>query len=62
MLVQEGPAGLAAGVLADRLGVPASSLSFHLAQLTRHGLVSQRRQSRHLIYSVSFETMNALLA
>ena len=61
LLVEAGPGGLAAGVLAQQLGVPPSSMSFHLAQLSTAGLVSQRRESRSLIYSADFAAMNALL-
>jgi DNA-binding transcriptional ArsR family regulator len=61
MLVEVGPEGLAAGVIAERLDVPASSLSFHLAHLTRAGLLVQRRMSRLLIYSADFAGMNQLL-
>lgn len=61
LLVQAGPAGLAAGDLADRLAMPASSLSFHLAHMKRAGLIVQRRESRSLIYSADFERMNALI-
>ena len=52
LLVQAGAEGLAAGAIADRLGVPASSMSFHLAQLGHAGLVTQRRESRSIIYTV----------
>ena len=62
LLVQSGPAGLSAGDIADKLGMPASSLSFHLAHLTRAGLTEQRRESRSLIYSANFATMNGLIA
>jgi ArsR family transcriptional regulator len=62
LLVQAGPDGLAAGDIADKLGIPASSLSFHLAHLTRAGLTEQRRESRSLIYSANFPTMNGLIA
>ncbi|MEQ1607495.1 MAG: metalloregulator ArsR/SmtB family transcription factor [Hyphomonadaceae bacterium] len=62
MLVKAGPEGMAAGAIADALGLPASSLSFHLAHLTRAGLVAQRRESRSLIYSADFDRMNGLLA
>lgn len=62
LLVQAGPDGMAAGALAEALGVPASSMSFHLAQLAHAGLVSQRRQSRSIIYSADYEVMNALMA
>lgn len=61
LLVQAGPEGLAAGALAEGLGVPASSMSFHLAQLANAGLVSQRRQSRSIIYAADFGAMNALM-
>ena len=46
LLVQAGSEGLAAGAIAEKLGVPPSSLSFHLTHLTRAGLISQERQSR----------------
>jgi ArsR family transcriptional regulator, arsenate/arsenite/antimonite-responsive transcriptional repressor len=62
LLVQAGPEGLPAGDIADKLGIPASSLSFHLAHLTRTGLTEQRRESRSLIYSANFDTMNGLIA
>jgi DNA-binding transcriptional ArsR family regulator len=61
LLVQAGPDGLAAGAIADDLDIPASSLSFHLAHLTRAGLIGQRRESRSLIYSADFANMNALV-
>ena len=51
----------AAGAIADHLGIPASSLSFHLAQLERAGLVVRVRKSRSLIYSADFAAMNALV-
>jgi DNA-binding transcriptional ArsR family regulator len=62
LLVTAGPAGLRAGVIAERLGVRPSSLSFHLAQLVHAGLITQRRLSRQLIYSAEYGAMNALLA
>jgi len=49
-------------VIAERLSVLPSSLSFHLQQLTHAGLITQRRLSRHLIYSADYGTMNTLLA
>jgi DNA-binding transcriptional ArsR family regulator len=61
LLVQAGPDGLAAGAIAEALGVPASSLSFHLAQLTNAGLIVQRRDGRSLIYSADYGAMTALL-
>ena len=49
-------------MIAERLGVLPSSLSFHLQQLVHAGLITQRRLSRQLIYSAEYGTMNALLA
>ena len=60
-LVQCGPDGAAAGAIGDALGIPASSLSFHLAQLERSGLITRVRKSRSLIYSADFTTMNRLV-
>jgi ArsR family transcriptional regulator len=62
LLVTCGPEGLPAGVIAERLGVQPSSLSFHLAQLTHAGLITQRRLSRQLIYSAEYSAMTELLA
>jgi DNA-binding transcriptional ArsR family regulator len=61
LLVQAGAQGIPAGVLAESLGVPASSMSFHLAQLANAGLVTQRRESRSIIYSADYVAMNALM-
>jgi DNA-binding transcriptional ArsR family regulator len=61
LLVTAGPDGLPAGVIAERLGVVPSSLSFHLAQLTHAGLIRQRRLGRQLIYAAEFAAMNELL-
>ena len=61
LLVQAGDAGLAAGAIAERLGIPNSSLSFHLAQLHRAGLIKQDRQHRSLIYSADYGAMNRLV-
>jgi ArsR family transcriptional regulator, arsenate/arsenite/antimonite-responsive transcriptional repressor len=61
LLVQAGPDGLAAGDLAGAVGVPPSSMSFHLAQLSHAGLVAQRRIGRSIVYSADFSAMTALL-
>ena len=60
-LVVAGPQGLTPGALAEAIGLPASTLSFHLKELMHAGLISQQRDSRHLIYRASVERMNALL-
>jgi DNA-binding transcriptional ArsR family regulator len=61
LLVAAGPEGLPAGGIAEELGAPASTLSFHLAYLSRAGLVVSRRESRSIIYSANFAGMNFLL-
>jgi DNA-binding transcriptional ArsR family regulator len=62
LLVQAGPEGLPAGIIADFIGVPASSMSFHLAQLAHAGLVSQQRRGRSIIYAADYAVMNGLMA
>jgi DNA-binding transcriptional ArsR family regulator len=62
LLVTCGPEGLSAGIIAERLGVARSSLSFHLQQLVHAGLITQRRLSRQLIYAADYDTMNGLMA
>ena len=61
LLVRAGDKGMAAGAIADALGVPNSSLSFHLAQLRKAGLILQERQHRSLIYRADYKAMNALV-
>ena len=61
LLVQAGERGMAAGAIAEALGVPNSSLSFHLAQLSRAGLVTQERQHRSIVYRADYPAMNALV-
>jgi len=61
LLVQAGPAGVAAGALAEALDVPPSSLSFHLAQLANAGLVASHRQGRSVIYAADYTAMNSLM-
>jgi len=61
MLVEQGPDGLSAGVIAERLGIPPSSLTFHVQHLHRAGLITQRRVSRQLIYAAEFTAMNGLV-
>ena len=61
LLVQAGPEGLAASKIADHLGLPPSSLSFHLKELTHAGMIAPRQDGRFIIYSADFTTMHALL-
>lgn len=61
LLVQAGPEGVAAGEIAERLKVPANTLSFHLKTLSRAGLVLSRQDGRFIYYSANYEQMNALV-
>jgi ArsR family transcriptional regulator, arsenate/arsenite/antimonite-responsive transcriptional repressor len=61
LLVEAGPEGLNAGTIASRLKLAPSSLTFHLQQLHRAGLLTQQRNSRQLIYSADFTAMNTLV-
>jgi DNA-binding transcriptional ArsR family regulator len=48
--------------MAEGLGVPAATLSFHLKELLNADLISQERSGRHLIYRAQYAHMNGLLA
>jgi DNA-binding transcriptional ArsR family regulator len=61
MLVQAGPAGLAAGRLSEELKVPPNTLSFHLKELSHAALVTARPESRFVYYSADFGQMAALM-
>ncbi|MGD9476922.1 ArsR/SmtB family transcription factor [Shinella sp. G-2] len=60
-LVVAGPEGLPAGAIAERMEVSPSNVSFHLKELERSGLISQRRESRSIVYSASYDTLAALV-
>jgi DNA-binding transcriptional ArsR family regulator len=62
LLIQAGEDGLQPGRIAEALGLPASSLSFHLMHLQHAGLVSSRREGRGLIYTTRYDVMEALMA
>lgn len=62
LLVQAGSEGIAAGVLAEKLAIPASTLSFHLKELTYSGLVVAKPQGRFIYYIANYDAMNGLLA
>ena len=60
-LVQAGPDGLAAGDLAERLGISPPALSFHLRGLAEAGLVRPRQQGRFIYYSAAYDAMQSLV-
>jgi ArsR family transcriptional regulator len=61
LLVKRGPEGYTPTQLSDKLGVPGPTLSFHLKELQRAGLIEARREGRFLFYRPSFPRMNELL-
>ncbi len=60
-LVVAGPQGMTPGVMAEGVGIPSTSLSFHLKELMNAGLVTQERVGRNLIYRAAYDQMNDLL-
>lgn len=62
LLVQVGPAGLAASKIAESMDMAPSSLSFHLKELMHADMVKQTKAGRSLIYSANFEAMNDLIS
>lgn len=61
LLVEQGLEGLPAGVIAEKLGLLPSSLTFHLQHLTRAGLLNARRSSRQIFYAADFAAMRSLV-
>ena len=60
-LVVTGSAGLTPGTIAEALGIPLNTLSFHLKELTNAGLVRQERASRNIVYRAEYDRMNGVL-
>jgi ArsR family transcriptional regulator len=61
LLVQQGPSGMPAGEIALRLSVPSPTLSFHLKELERAGLIIPTRQHRRILYAAGYAGMRALI-
>ncbi len=62
LLVQAGPGGMAAGEVAEALGIAPNTLTFHFDRLRVAGLVAVRREGRSMIYTARYEAMNGLLS
>lgn len=61
LLVQAGHAGMAAGALGEKLGIPPATLSFHLKTLAHSKLVKSRTEGRFVIYSANYPEMDKLV-
>lgn len=61
LLVEYAPDGLPAGQIAERLGLPAPTLSFHLKEMWRAGLIAPRQEGRFVWYRADLAAMNALV-
>ena len=61
LLVEEGPEGVSVGRIGEALKVPGATLSFHLKELARAGLVTLRQDRQFIYYSADFECMAELL-
>lgn len=61
LLVQAGPEGISAGDIGKKFELAAATLSFHLAQLTRVGLITARQESRFIFYAADYTAMDELI-
>jgi len=61
LLVQQGPEGLVVGRIAEALGLPNATLSFHLKTLTQAGLIQAQQEGRFIHYSANYAAMNGLI-
>jgi DNA-binding transcriptional ArsR family regulator len=62
LLVEAGPEGVNAGLIGERLGVAPATLSFHLAHLSRVGLIKGRQEGRFIFYAAEYASMDDLIA
>ncbi len=61
LLVEQGPEGLTPGAIAERLSIPAPTLSFHLKELSQAGLLASEQIGRSIVYSADFLAMRELI-
>jgi DNA-binding transcriptional ArsR family regulator len=60
-LVRAGPDGLAAGLVAESVACSRNTVSFHLKELERAGLIRSRRESRSIIYNAAYPVLSELI-
>lgn len=61
LLVQAGPEGMTVGRIGEALEIPPATLSFHLKELSRAGLLGSRQESRFIWYFANYQAMNELI-
>lgn len=61
LLVEQGPDGLPAGQIAERLDISPATLSFHLKELTNAGLTQSRQEGRFIFYAANYAAMDGLI-
>ena len=61
LLVKRGPSGLPAGEIAEKVGISPTTMSFHVKELERAGLLRATRKGRYILYAVDVEGMRKLL-
>ena len=62
LLVEAGPEGVNASAIGGHLGLAPATLSFHLAHLSRVGLIRGQKESRFIHYSADYGAMDELIA
>lgn len=62
LLVERGPEGMAAGLVAEKLKVSPATLSFHFRTLSHAGLLDSRQEGRFVYYAANFTVMNGIVA
>ncbi len=60
-LVSLAPDGANPGDLAQTLGIPANTLSFHLKALSQAGLIDAEQSGRYIRYRANIEQMQTLV-
>lgn len=61
LLVQSGSDGVCVTDIGEHIGIAPATLSFHLKELHRAGLITSRKESRHIYYAPDFSVMNSLI-